>query len=530
MPNPNLPPQPGVNRIPKWFIVLAGVVAVIGGIIYIYGKLGKQPSSKDIDKGNLPSAVEDTSAFVRGYSDGSCEGLVVRGGDGDHFYVTGTYTLTYHMKNTQLDTSKGGTDVFIAKVANNGDVVWMRSFGGTNNDVPADIEVDAQGNPLLAINYIQNLQLGPHHLTGLSGQTSGVMVKLNKTTGQPAWYSTVGGVGTIGSASISDIALAKDGNISTTGTYNSQRAVFVSATSNTTFLVNGNMQSSSAYIANYDAAGEVSSVNNFATGSVTSPHICCDRNSERILASFNFNQIIQFGQSSLGRNGVNGNMGYAFFLHDGSYVQNSAFENTAAIVTTPLSSYETKCGTVVQDVAGHFYIAGHFNSWGIRFADFKDTATQINGFVLKVNPANYTPEDLLTESGNVSRMWDVGVGAQNQILFGSSSYGFLKTRNGSGQVDLIYTATPLQPGTPLGYPSNAFIANYDNNFHKNWVHRCTSESFATGESLTWSVGANEHKIAFTGFAMDTIYWNGNLPAEKAIFKQPQDFLMVITNY
>ena len=61
----------------------------------------------------------------------SCEGLVVRGGDGDNFYVAGTYTINYSMKNTALITSLGGRDVFVAKVANGGNVLWLfYSFRG----------------------------------------------------------------------------------------------------------------------------------------------------------------------------------------------------------------------------------------------------------------------------------------------------------------------------------------------------------------------------------------------------------------
>ncbi len=43
-------------------------------------------------------------------------------------------------------TSAGGNDVFIAKYALNGDYIWAKSMGGTGNDIPNRVVVDAAAN------------------------------------------------------------------------------------------------------------------------------------------------------------------------------------------------------------------------------------------------------------------------------------------------------------------------------------------------------------------------------------------------
>ncbi|WP_158561167.1 SBBP repeat-containing protein [Emticicia sp. C21] len=61
-------------------------------------------------------------------------------------YLTGNFKNTITIGNTSL-TSKGGVDIFFSKYNNVNDTwVWAKQIGGTNNDYINDIAIDAQGS------------------------------------------------------------------------------------------------------------------------------------------------------------------------------------------------------------------------------------------------------------------------------------------------------------------------------------------------------------------------------------------------
>jgi hypothetical protein len=523
MPNPNLPPRPGIPSVPKWLIIIPGALIVIAGLIYIYGELkpgirtGKDcPNCNPID--TLPSG---SSCFVRGSSTGECEGLVVRGDDDESFYVAGTFTADFRMAKTVTLGSKGGLDVFIAKVSNDGNVIWLQSMGGTGDDVPSDIAIDAQGNPLVSVNYPNSITVGNTSIMGNNGVTSGLLVKLNKTDGGAAMWnvSAVNQGGNL-KATINDIDVQENGNILLAGTMSNGKIRFSSANGAPVIL---QAQAAGAYLCAYNANGNVNSVNKFAEGDINDTHLCADRSSERIAVDFNFNNQISFGGTKFGNVPSRQNIGYAFILPTGAWVRGSCFVNLST--GTSISGSQQYLGTIVQNQSHQFFISGHFESEA-SFGDLTVKSVQVNGMVLSVNPVSYKVENILNINGSVSRMRDVCIGEQQQVLFGSSYYRNLITENSKGTIEVSYQMN----GSPGSDPANAFIANYTADFQKNWVHRCTSASYLSGESLTWSVGANKSKLAFTGYALDTVSCDENLPLVMDTFSPRKDFLMKIVEY
>lgn len=65
-----------------------------------------------------------------------------------HFVVAGTFDLD--LAGSARVASKGGRDIFVARLDGSGAVVWLDTFGGTDNDTVRAITVDAAGNVFLA--------------------------------------------------------------------------------------------------------------------------------------------------------------------------------------------------------------------------------------------------------------------------------------------------------------------------------------------------------------------------------------------
>jgi hypothetical protein len=82
---------------------------------------------------------------------GSEEGLAVAAVPSTtHFVVAGTFDLDLDVAGSARVASKGGRDIFVARLDGSGAVVWLDTFGGTDNDTVRAVTVDAAGNVFLA--------------------------------------------------------------------------------------------------------------------------------------------------------------------------------------------------------------------------------------------------------------------------------------------------------------------------------------------------------------------------------------------
>lgn len=61
-------------------------------------------------------------------------------------FITGVFRGTSQFGSTTLTSVSGSQDIFIAKLDNNGNFIWAKSYGGADTDLSSDICVDASGN------------------------------------------------------------------------------------------------------------------------------------------------------------------------------------------------------------------------------------------------------------------------------------------------------------------------------------------------------------------------------------------------
>ncbi|NJM18155.1 MAG: DUF4114 domain-containing protein [Richelia sp. SM1_7_0] len=126
-----------------------------------------------------------------------------------NIYVTGSFEDTVSFGDTTL-TSNGESDAFIAKLDNNGNIVWAQSFGGTLLDFGNKLSVDDKDNIYFTGSFEDTVSFGDTTFTS-SSENDSFILKLD-TDGNILQAEQLG-------YSLLDIAASNAGNIYGTGAF-----------------------------------------------------------------------------------------------------------------------------------------------------------------------------------------------------------------------------------------------------------------------------------------------------------------------
>jgi len=94
----------------------------------------------------------------------SCRGLAIKADAAGNSYVTGFYYGSATFGATTI-TSTGLQDVFIAKYDNAGNVLWVKSAGGSLSDIGNAITIDGSGNVIVTGEFAGTATFGSFSLT-----------------------------------------------------------------------------------------------------------------------------------------------------------------------------------------------------------------------------------------------------------------------------------------------------------------------------------------------------------------------------
>ena len=162
---------------------------------------------------------------------------------GGNSYITGPFETATFGPFTLI--SGGVRDIFVAKYDTDGNVLWARSAGGTGDDSPEGIAVDAAGNSYVTGYYDTMATFGSFTLTSVLFSTD-IFVAKYDTTGSVLWARSAGGTSFEAGRGI---AVDSVGNSYLTGSY-SGTATFGPFT-----LTSAGFQD--IFVAKYDAGGNV---------------------------------------------------------------------------------------------------------------------------------------------------------------------------------------------------------------------------------------------------------------------------------
>ncbi|MBK9147105.1 MAG: hypothetical protein IPM12_04690 [Flavobacteriales bacterium] len=280
-------------------------------------------------------------------------------------FVLARWSVQITVDGTTYTSNNDSRDVCVIKLDANGDVQWFSAFGGTLEDVPQDIGLDADGNILVTGYFNQNLTVAGDSFT--SNSTDAFLVKLDPD-GTPLWTRVLAATGgSYGRA----LAVDAMGNCYVTGTATGT----VDAGMNTFTIGTGY----SIFLVKYDAAG----VDQWAQSPVTSTNIAnawglaADAAGNTYMVG-SFDDQLQIGGFSLVANGN---------LFADAYI---AKFNTAGVVqwAYKMGGASSELGwEVIVDSNGNPYVIGDF-SGSTNVGGFSLTSDGgVDVFLTKLDPA-----------------------------------------------------------------------------------------------------------------------------------------------
>ncbi len=124
--------------------------------------------------------------------------------DGEYMIIGETYS-----SDGDVSQNLGGGDIWLLKLNSTGQLLWEKSYGGSNSDVPFVIKETAGGGYIIAGKTSSN----DGDVSGNNGNTDCWVLKID-ASGNIEWQNTLGGVGI---DFLSDIVQTKDGGYAATG-------------------------------------------------------------------------------------------------------------------------------------------------------------------------------------------------------------------------------------------------------------------------------------------------------------------------
>lgn len=267
-----------------------------------------------------------TIGLNRGYS--------VKADNVGNIYVTGSFQAVAQFGGVSA-TSKGERDVFIAKYSDSGNLIWVKTHGGSGYDEGSSLRLDAEGKHIVVTGFMQNCEFDNTFLKG-----SPFFVAKYDTSGLIQWVKEVK---TTGGGSETSVALDTRGNTFITG------GAFGSTVFDTIGIY------ISFFIAKYDPSGVIKWVRGTHTGSaaaVQPSDIACDLLNNVYVTGFIQNSIIQFDSTHFLTPQAGGNLFLVKYDNEGNVVWAKKSDNMEFAVSNGISI----------DAKNNIYLTGNFRN------------------------------------------------------------------------------------------------------------------------------------------------------------------------
>jgi hypothetical protein len=213
--------------------VVTSVAVDSSGNVYITGNF--KSSTIDFGGGALKNAGYSDIFLAKFDRNGNHKWSKRFGGSSDDYgnsvsidssgnvYITGSfYSSTIDFGGGAL-TNAGSWDIFLAKFDSNGNHLWSKRFGGSNNDVGTSVSVDSSGNVYITgYFYSSTIDFGGGALTN-AGYYNDIFLAKFDSNGYYKWSMRFGGSNNDWGTSVS---VDSSGNVYITGGFKSSSINF----------------------------------------------------------------------------------------------------------------------------------------------------------------------------------------------------------------------------------------------------------------------------------------------------------------
>lgn len=440
---------------------------------------------------------QDIQAIGNSQYDGA-RGMVV---DASGQYITGEFSDSITLGSTTL-TSNGGTDIYIAKIDDNGDYVWAVSAGGTGIDGYTRKQSmylnDADGTIMITGFYQNSADFGATTLSGGSGANI-FIAKIDKNNGDVIWAKSAGGdtSGAVYNDGVFPVQYGSAVDVDSSGNIYFSGKVDGSSPSFDAISITLDNSDSDIFVAKMDSSGNFLWVNNYgATQVPANSHIhgLVIDSSDDIYATAGFAGSITIGATtlnSLGNSEVSNN---AIFKLDssGNDIWAVSGGTVGAVSTANDLPYD-----LALDSSQNLYLTGYYGGSTATYGSFNLSGSPASAtiFTTQMDPSNgdfiWVSQLFSTSSFNTSR--DMYIDSNDKIWIGGT---FSNALTGAGL-------------TITGSGANAFFAQYDNSGN---LLQLEAIGGTAGQLLNGGVGGNQvraiyeynGKIYIAGEYFDTI--------------------------
>lgn len=343
-------------------------------------------------------------------------------------YVTGYFSTPTILVGTTTLSTVGNSDIFIVKYDSTGNVLWAKSAGGSNDDMPQGICVDANGN-----SYITGFFSAPSITFGITTLTCSInatfVVKYD-VNGNVVWASK-------GGESSNGKSISVDANANTyiTGTFSSPSSNF-GGIPLTNSDVSGN--TTDAFIAKYNSNGGIAwAKNGIGNNTDYGSGISVTSNGFAYVTGRFVSQSITFGSTTLN-------------------ISNSCCNDIFIVKYDPLGNvvwakregdyYDDRNLGIYTDNVGNFYVTGFFQSFSLTLGNTTLTNADNTNNTSDIFVAKYN------SSGNA--VW-----AKSALgNLGDGAYAIAVDANGNSYITGFFYSSPLNFDThPL---TNSGVQKY----------------------------------------------------------------------
>lgn len=133
--------------------------------------------------------------------------------DGD-VLSCGYFNQTANLYGQSLP-SAGSSDIFVSRMAGNGEALWSRRFGGAGPDRATAIAPGEDGSSYLAGTFVGTVSFGDFQLSAVGDSVDVFVAKLD-ALGEPVWVRSGG---SMGAENVSGISLSSNGQVVIVGHY-----------------------------------------------------------------------------------------------------------------------------------------------------------------------------------------------------------------------------------------------------------------------------------------------------------------------